>query len=158
MDTPTSRKLSPQQLQAKRERRAAKEQKRKETIYGDLPDQLPPGMSTAQYLQAKINGEEIPPYEAPPPMMSIEEAVALMPGMDEQERWQQYVVASNFVLANHHDPEIKAKALERLAKTSTVGLYESKITVNVNTLPKEEIQRRLETLVNRINARVIEHE
>jgi len=86
---------------------------------------------------------------------TLDDIVSRMPGLDEKEKWAKYVMAQNFQLTEHPDPDVRAKALERLAKTSVVGLYENQITVNVNTLPADEIQRKLEKLVNRINEKVI---
>ena len=89
--------------------------------------------------------------------MSIDALAADMPDLDDQRRWQAFVMSQNFALATSPDPDIKAKALERLAKTSVVGLYETKVSVNINTLPVDEIQAKLEKLVNRINEKTINH-
>jgi hypothetical protein len=62
----------------------------------------------------------------------------------------------NYELSLDPDVEVRSKALERLAKTSIVGLFEQKIQVSINTLPTEELQGKLESLVERINARANE--
>lgn len=78
-----------------------------------------------------------------------------MPDLDNKSEWQTFVMAKNYELANDVDPDIRAKALERLAKSSIVGLYETKVQVNVSLLPPDELKLKLESLVNRINERVV---
>jgi hypothetical protein len=78
-----------------------------------------------------------------------------MPDLDDKKGWTQHVMRKNYDLSNSADPDIAAKALDRLAKTSVVGLYEDRVQVNVTQLPPEELQRKIESLVNRINERVV---
>ena len=78
-----------------------------------------------------------------------------MPDLDNKTHWQTHVMEQNFILSIDPDPDIRAKALERLAKTSIVGLYETKVQVSINLLPPEELQLKVESLVNRINERVV---
>ena len=78
-----------------------------------------------------------------------------MPDLDDKAAWQHFVMAENYELANDPDVDVRSKALERLAKSSVVGLYESKIQINVATLPANELQGKLEMLVNRINERAL---
>jgi len=87
--------------------------------------------------------------------LSLESLSSQMPDIDDQRRWQIYVMAKNYELSKSKDPDVRAKALERLAKTTLVGLYETKVSVNINTLPAEELQSKLEKLVNRINEKVL---
>lgn len=76
-----------------------------------------------------------------------------MPDLDDKTAWQHFVMSKNYELANDPDPDTRGKALERLAKSSIVGLYETKISVNVSLLPPEALQDKLESLINRINER-----
>lgn len=78
-----------------------------------------------------------------------------MPDLDNKTEWQTHVMSKNYELSNSPDPDIAAKALERLAKSSIVGLYEQKVQVSINMLPPEELKLKLESLVNRINERVV---
>lgn len=78
-----------------------------------------------------------------------------MPDLDNKTEWQRFVMAKNYELANDPDVDVRSKALERLAKSSIVGLYETKISVNVSLLPPEALQDKLESLVNRINERAL---
>jgi len=87
--------------------------------------------------------------------LSLESLSEQMPDIDDQRRWQVYVMAKNYELSQSKDPDVRAKALERLAKTTLVGLYETKVSVNINTLPADELQAKLEKLVNRINEKVL---
>lgn len=79
-----------------------------------------------------------------------------IPDLDNKTEWQTFVMAKNYELANDPDPDTRGKALERLAKSCIVGLYETKISVNVSLLPPEALQDKLESLVNRINSRAAE--
>ena len=90
-----------------------------------------------------------------PDDISIAALESEMPDIDDQRRWQLFVMAKNFELAKSLDPDVRAKALERLAKTSVVGLYEQKVQVNVTQLPPEELQKKIDLLVNRINERTL---
>lgn len=78
-----------------------------------------------------------------------------MPDLDDKIAWQHFVMQKNFELANDPDVDVRSKALERLAKSSVVGLYEQKVQINVATLPANELQGKLEMLVNRINERAL---
>ncbi len=79
-----------------------------------------------------------------------------MPDLDDKAAWQRFVMQKNYELSLDPDVEVRSKALERLAKTSIVGLYETKVVVNISTLPTEALQGKLESLVERINARATE--
>ena len=79
-----------------------------------------------------------------------------MPDVDDKTEWQRIVMQKNYELSLDPDVEVRSKALERLAKTNIVGLYEEKIQVSINTLPTEALQGKLESLVERINARANE--
>ena len=79
-----------------------------------------------------------------------------MPDLDDKAAWQRFVMQKNYELSLDPDVEVRSKALERLAKTSIVGLYETKVVVNISTLPTEALQGKLESLVERINARANE--
>jgi len=92
-----------------------------------------------------------------PDDISIAALESRMPDLDDQRRWQMFIMSKNFELAKSLDPDVKAKALERLAKTSIAGLYEQRVQVNITNLPAEELQKKLDALVNRINERVIDH-
>jgi hypothetical protein len=78
-----------------------------------------------------------------------------MPDLDDKAAWQHFVMQKNYELANDEDVEVRSKALERLAKSSVVGLYEQKVQINVSTLAPEALQDKLEMLVNRINERAL---
>ena len=78
-----------------------------------------------------------------------------MPDLDDKAAWQHFVMAENYELANDPDVDVRSKALERLAKSSIVGLYEQKVQINVSTLAPEALQDKLEMLVNRINERAL---
>ena len=79
-----------------------------------------------------------------------------MPDLDDKAAWQRFVMQKNYELSLDPDVDVRSKALERLAKTSIVGLYETKVVVNISTLPTEALQGKLESLVERINARANE--
>jgi hypothetical protein len=79
-----------------------------------------------------------------------------MPDLDDKLAWQRFVMQKNYELSLDPDVDVRSKALERLAKTSIVGLYETKVVVNISTLPTEALQGKLESLVERINARANE--
>lgn len=79
-----------------------------------------------------------------------------MPDLDDKAAWQRFVMQKNYELSLDPDVDVRSKALERLAKTSIVGLYETKVVVNISTLPTEALQGKLESLVERINARATE--
>ena len=79
-----------------------------------------------------------------------------MPDLDDKLAWQRFVMQKNYELSLDPDVEVRSKALERLAKTSIVGLYEQKVQINISTLPTEALQGKLESLVERINARANE--
>ncbi len=79
-----------------------------------------------------------------------------MPDLEDKAAWQHFVMQKNYELANDPDPDTRSKALERLAKSSIVGLYENKVQINVSTLAPEALQDKLTNLVDRINARVTE--
>lgn len=64
-------------------------------------------------------------------------------------------MAKNCELANDPDLDTRSMALERLAKSSVVGLYETKISVNVSTLAPEAVRVELSNLVDRINQRAL---
>ena len=78
-----------------------------------------------------------------------------MPDLDDKAAWQFFVMQKNYELANDEDVEVRSKALERLAKSSIVGLYEQKVQINVSTLAPEALQDKLSALVNKINERVL---
>ena len=78
-----------------------------------------------------------------------------MPDLDDKAAWQFFVMSKNYELANDPDPDTRSKALERLAKSSIVGLYEQKVQINVSTLAPEALQDKLSALVNRINERAL---
>ena len=80
-----------------------------------------------------------------------------MPDLDDKAAWQRFVMQKNYELSLDPDVDVRSKALERLAKTSIVGLYETKVVVNISTLPTEALQGKLESLVERINARANVH-
>ena len=81
-----------------------------------------------------------------------------MPDLDDKAAWQRFVMQKNYELSLDPDVDVdvRSKALERLAKTSIVGLYETKVVVNISALPTEALQGKLESLVERINARANE--
>ena len=78
-----------------------------------------------------------------------------MPDLDDKASWQHFVMKKNYELSLDPDVEVRSKALERLAKTSIVGLYEQKVQINVSALPANELQDKLEMLVDRINKRAL---
>jgi hypothetical protein len=78
-----------------------------------------------------------------------------MPDLDDKTAWQRFVMQKNYELSLDPDVEVRSKALERLAKTSIVGLYETKVVVNVAALPAADLQNKLESIINRINERTL---
>lgn len=107
-------------------------------------------------IAAVVNREPISSPSKPlETTLSIEELSEEMPDLDDQRKWKMYVLAKNYELTKSKDPDVRGKALERLAKTSVVGLYETRVSVNINSLPTDELQAKLEKLVNRINEKVI---
>ena len=73
-----------------------------------------------------------------------------MPDLDDKAAWQRLVMLKNYELAHHPDADDQSKALDRLAKTGPVALYEARIAVSMSTLSPEEIQGRLNQLVQKI--------
>jgi hypothetical protein len=107
-------------------------------------------------VSAVVNKEPISSPSRPlETTLSIEELSEEMPDLDDQRKWKMYVLAKNYELTKSKDPDVRGKALERLAKTSVVGLYETRVQVSVSSLPTDELQAKLEKLVNRINEKVI---
>lgn len=78
-----------------------------------------------------------------------------MPDLDDRAAWQRHVMQKNYELSNSTDPDIVAKALDRIAKTSVVGLYEERVQVNVDSMTREQVQERLQQLADRILGRTI---
>ena len=73
-----------------------------------------------------------------------------MPDIDDKLAWQRVIMEKNYILANHPNPDIAGKALERLARSNPVALYEERVSVSISSLSTEELQLRLDKLVGKI--------
>lgn len=74
-----------------------------------------------------------------------------MPG--DKTGWQNYIMSRYFELSQDLDPRVSKPALDSLAKTSVVGLMETKVEVSVTTKSETEITSEALMLLRKIAGR-----
>ena len=70
--------------------------------------------------------------------------------VDRKTAMRNYVMFKLFELAESEDEKTSMRALENLAKTNEIGLFDSRIEVNVNNKSIIELESDLQTLVSSI--------
>lgn len=68
---------------------------------------------------------------------------------DESARLRTYAISRLLDLAESEKENIALGAIEKIGKIAEVGLFETKITVDINKKPTDELEKDLQSLLGK---------